>query len=162
MNAQQLEDAAARLEEAFVPAVKRLRGRSSMEVVLDSLFKGEDDAGQFVVRFEVTVTRCARFFNGAVALGEYWVFMYFFSGRKYCLVYVVRSSSVDRQVIPACFYSDELVSWLRIRLINLMFPKRNSKTCVLNSLLVGLTSDPKLDPDPDPAPALVSKPHRAP
>ena len=60
MNAQQLEDAAVRLEEAFVPAVKRLRGRSSMEVVLDSLFKGEDDAGQFVVRFEVTVTRCAR------------------------------------------------------------------------------------------------------
>lgn len=60
MNAQQLEEAAVRLEEAFVPAVKRLRGRSSMEVVLDSLFEGEDDAGQFVVRFEVTVTRCAR------------------------------------------------------------------------------------------------------
>ncbi|CAM9589560.1 unnamed protein product [Laminaria digitata] len=58
MNKQQLEKAAVRLEEAFVPAVKRLRGRTSMEVVLDSLFEGEDDAGQFVVRFEVTVTRC--------------------------------------------------------------------------------------------------------
>lgn len=64
MNAQQLEEAAVRLEEAFVPAVKRLRGRSSMEVVLDSLFEGEDDAGQFVVRFEVTVTRCARVIGG--------------------------------------------------------------------------------------------------
>ncbi|CBN74195.1 hypothetical protein Esi_0013_0117 [Ectocarpus siliculosus] len=58
MNAQQLEDAAARLEEVFVPAVKRLRARSSVDVVLDSLFQGADDAGDFVVRFEVTLTRC--------------------------------------------------------------------------------------------------------
>ncbi|CAM9151547.1 unnamed protein product [Ectocarpus sp. 4 AP-2014] len=58
MNAQQLEDAAARLDEAFVPAVKRLRARSSVDVVLDSLFQGADDAGDFVVRFEVTLTRC--------------------------------------------------------------------------------------------------------
>ncbi|CAM9604175.1 unnamed protein product [Ectocarpus sp. 8 AP-2014] len=58
MNTQQLEDAAARLEEAFVPAVKRLRARSSVDVVLDSLFQGADDAGDFVVRFEVTLTRC--------------------------------------------------------------------------------------------------------
>ncbi|CAM9329854.1 unnamed protein product [Ectocarpus sp. 12 AP-2014] len=57
MNAQQLEDATARLEEAFVPAVKRLRARSSVDVVLDSLFQGADDAGDFVVRFEVTLTR---------------------------------------------------------------------------------------------------------
>lgn len=57
MNAQQLEEAAVRLEEAFVPAVKRLRGRSSMDVVLDSLFEGADDAGEFVVRFEVSITR---------------------------------------------------------------------------------------------------------
>lgn len=65
MNAQQLEDAAARLEEAFVPAVKRLRARSSVDVVLDSLFQGADDAGDFVVRFEVTLTR-------RVACGAVW------------------------------------------------------------------------------------------
>lgn len=58
MNAVQLGEAAIRLEEAFVPAVKRLRGRPSVDVVLDSLFQGADDAGEFVVRFEVTITRC--------------------------------------------------------------------------------------------------------
>lgn len=57
MNAEQLEEAAIRLEEAFVPAVKRLRRASKMDVVLDSLFSGADDAGDFVVRFEVTITR---------------------------------------------------------------------------------------------------------
>lgn len=59
MNSLQLEEAAVSLEEAFVPAVKRLRGNQSMDVVLDSLFKGADDAGQFVVRFEVSITRWA-------------------------------------------------------------------------------------------------------
>lgn len=70
MNAQQLEDAAARLEEAFVPAVKRLRARSSVDVVLDSLFRGADDAGDFVVRFEVTLTR--RVECGVVPCGLLW------------------------------------------------------------------------------------------
>ncbi|CAM9985971.1 unnamed protein product, partial [Hapterophycus canaliculatus] len=58
MNAEQLEEAAIRLEEAFIPAVKRLRRAPKMDVVLDSLFQGADDAGEFVVRFEVTITRC--------------------------------------------------------------------------------------------------------
>lgn len=57
MTPHQLREAAVRLEEAFVPAVKRLRGRASMDVVLDSLFDGKDDAGEFVVRFEVSITR---------------------------------------------------------------------------------------------------------
>lgn len=57
MTAHQLQEAAVRLEEAFVPAVKRLRGRASTDVVLDSLFEGKDDAGEFVVRFEVSITR---------------------------------------------------------------------------------------------------------
>lgn len=59
MNAEQLDDAAAKLEEVFTPAVKRLRVKQSTEVLLDSLFEGEDDAGPFVVRFEVTITRWA-------------------------------------------------------------------------------------------------------
>lgn len=59
MNAEQLDDAAAKLEEVFTPAVKRLRVKQSTEVLLDSLFNGEDDAGPFVVRFEVTLTRWA-------------------------------------------------------------------------------------------------------
>lgn len=62
MNAVQLGEAAVRLEEAFVPAVKRLRGRVSVEVVLDSLFEGADDAGDFVVRFEVTITRYVQYY----------------------------------------------------------------------------------------------------
>lgn len=60
MNDDQLEEAALRLEEAFVPAVKQLKMQASMDVVLDSLFEGQDDAGQFVVRFEVTISRWVR------------------------------------------------------------------------------------------------------
>ena len=66
MDSRQLKEAAARLEEVFAPAVKRLRVTQSTEVVLDSLFEGADDAGPFVVRFEVVITRCAR----PVAVGK--------------------------------------------------------------------------------------------
>lgn len=60
MSDEQLALATKRLEEVFFPAVKKLNRHGSTEIVLDSLFEGTDDAGDFVVRFEVTITRCAR------------------------------------------------------------------------------------------------------
>lgn len=57
MTDEQLVSAARRLEEVFVPAVRKLKRQGSTDIVLDALFEGQDDAGEFVVRFEVTITR---------------------------------------------------------------------------------------------------------
>lgn len=68
MDKGQIHVAAVRLEEAFVPAINRLRLRRSTEVVVDALFEGVDDCGGFVVRFEVSIARCARQWKAASSL----------------------------------------------------------------------------------------------
>lgn len=65
MNEAQIQEAELRFTEVFLPAVKGLKRHGSMDVVLDSLFEGEDNAGEFVVRFEVTITRYSCSVDGA-------------------------------------------------------------------------------------------------
>ena len=60
-------------------------------------------------------------------------------------------------------YSDGIsISWflLIISAINVTFFEAQLENMCSYIPVVGLTPDPKLDPDPDPALALVSNPHR--